>query len=90
MLPPPLPQVNKTAAYVAQHAAIATKYNKPLVAYEAGQGLSGDSAFPVNVRLEQDSLSLGGMGALAALADAAALGVAVAGSGSRCYRPGIA
>lgn len=35
--------------WVAPHAAIAKKYNKPLIAYEAGQSLTGDSPVPMEV-----------------------------------------
>ncbi|GFR45710.1 hypothetical protein Agub_g7119, partial [Astrephomene gubernaculifera] len=37
-------QINDTLNYVAQHAAIAAKYGKTLVAYEAGQGMNGDGS----------------------------------------------
>jgi hypothetical protein len=43
-------QVNSTLADVAQHAAIARLFSKPLITYEAGQGLTGDSPLPQQVR----------------------------------------
>jgi hypothetical protein len=46
-----LPQdLATTTAWVAQHAAIARQFNKPLITYEAGQGMAGDSAALITVR----------------------------------------
>jgi len=35
--------------YIVPHVAIAKKYGKPLIAYEAGQSLIGDNAIPMQV-----------------------------------------
>ncbi|KAG2452608.1 hypothetical protein HYH02_002845 [Chlamydomonas schloesseri] len=37
-------QINESLAYVAQHAAIAANFSKPLLCYESGQGLVGDGS----------------------------------------------
>lgn len=43
-------QIDKALkTYVAPHVAIAKKYNKPLITYEAGQSLTGDNELPMKV-----------------------------------------
>jgi hypothetical protein len=42
-------QINGTLSLVAQHAAIARQFGKPLLTYEAGQGLIGDNPLPQQV-----------------------------------------
>jgi len=46
-------QVNSTIQSIAPHAEIAARYGKPLITYEAGPGMAGNTEFTVAVSAQQ-------------------------------------